>query len=611
MCGFVGFTKEDSQKELNKMLERIVHRGPDSKGVFQTKEINFGFRRLSIIDVGENGSQPMFNEDKTVVLVFNGEIYNYLEIKKELVLKGHIFKSETDSEVLVHGYEEYGVEVIKRLRGMFAFALWDTKIKQLFLARDPFGIKPLYYTNNTKNGCMIFGSEIKSFLDNTNFIKELNNDALKPYLSFQYSALDETFFKGVFKLRPGHYLIYKNEKLEISKYYDIVFDEKKDTLDNYVQKIKETMEESVRYHKISDVKVGSFLSGGIDSSYITALLKPDNTFSVGFENENQKFNETTMAEELSKILKIHNHKKIVTKDEFFNILPTVQYHMDEPHSNLSAVPLYFLAKLAREHVTVVLSGEGADELFGGYEWYYTSNTMKKYHRIPFFIRYVIRKFSFIIPNYKIKDFLVRGGKSVEELFIGQAFIMDDNKANSLLKEKYKREDSVFDISRKFYNDVKGKDDETKKQYLDIKQWLPNDILLKADKMSMAHSIELRVPFLDKEVMSLAGKLPTSLRVNEHQSKYALRTAANQVIPSEWANRQKAGFMVPFREFIKEEKYFNIIKKEFETDYVNEFFDKKAIINLLEDHFSGVSQNARMIYTIYTFLIWYKEFFIKR
>lgn len=612
MCGFVGFAhanpKIDREKVINEMMETIIHRGPDSGGIYSDENVTFGFRRLMIIDLSEEGSQPLFNEDKSCVLVFNGEIYNYQELRVQLIEKGHIFKSHTDSEVIIHGYEEWGTGVLNKVRGMFAFAIWDKKDDSLFLARDFFGIKPLYYTQNTTDNSFLFGSEIKAFLKQPAFKKELNKDALKPYLTFQYSVMDETFFKGVFKLKPGHYMIYKKGKIEQKRYWEPNFAEKDGSLTFYVDKIKETLRESVAYHKISDVKVGSFLSGGIDSSYITALLKPNKTFSVGFQDYEGIFNETNLAKDLSDIFGIENYKKIMNADDAFEMLPTIQYHMDEPQSNLSSVPLYFLAKLAREHVTVVLSGEGADEIFGGYTWYQKSPNLEKYEKVPFFVRRPLAKLSSILPSNRVTNFLVKGGQTIEEKFIGQAKVFEEVDALKVLKDDYKKAPSIESITKPVYDRVKEKDDLTKMQYLDLNLWLPGDILLKADKMSMAHSIELRVPFLDKEVMAMAGELPSQLRVNEIDTKFALRAASKEVLPDDWANRPKVGFPVPIRYWLKEEKYYNIVKEMFVSDIANEFFHTEELVRYLDEHFTGNSNYARYIWTAYVFLVWYKKFF---
>lgn len=614
MCGFVGYThveiKDDGQI-IRKMTDAISHRGPDSDGVFSDETLSLGFRRLSIIDLTEVGKQPMFNENEDIVLVFNGEVYNYQSIREELVAKGHTFHSHTDSEVILHGYEEYGVKILDRLRGMFAFSIWDMKKKKLFIARDYFGIKPLYYTTHTTDGSLIFGSEIKAFLEHPKFIKKLNKNALRPYLTFQYSSMDETFFEGVYKLKPAHYMMFESGKLDIQPYWHNTFSASSSDMRQTIEQIKEIMKESVAYHKISDVKVGSFLSGGIDSSYITALLKPNKTFSVGFQEYEAMFNETKLAEELSGLLGIENHKRILTADECFDALPVIQYHMDEPQSNPSSVPLYFLAQLAREHVTVVLSGEGADEIFGGYPWYQNSPAIDAYEKVPFGIRRGLSGIAKHLPKNKLTNFVIKGGQTVEEKFIGEAKVFDENDALDVLKPDYKKGPTVRSITQKVYDEVADKDDLTKMQYLDLHLWLPGDILLKADKMSMAHSIELRVPFLDRKVMEFASKLPSNQRVNRENTKIALRKAAEEVLPEAWAKRPKLGFPVPIKYWMKEQKYYERIKREFESPETAEFFDQSRLIGYLDAHYKGEKNYARYIWTVYIFLIWHRQFFIER
>lgn len=610
MCGFSGFVDNISNKEaiLDEMMDKIIHRGPDEGGKYIDEDIALGFRRLSIIGVS-NGLQPLYNEDESLVLVFNGEIYNYQELREELIEKGHIFKTETDSEVLIHLYEEYKNDMVKNLRGMFAFVIWDKVTKALFAARDHFGIKPLYYSQIQKDGeqSLLFGSEIKSLLMHPNFKKEVNTQALKPYLTFQYSVLDETFFKGVFKLKPGHFMVYKDGVLEIEKYWDIEFNEEKINLEECKNRIKKVVSKSVEVHSHSEVPLGSFLSGGVDSSYITKCLMPQKTFSVGFKQEN--FDESYLAKELSDILEIENVKKIITADECFEKLPTIQYHMDEPQSNPSSLPLYFLAELARKHVTVVLSGEGADEIFAGYEWYGDDKKLKMYKKLPRFIRRFAAKIAKKLPYFRGRTTIIRGGSPVEEYFIGEAKIFEEKEAIDILKSTYSKSASIEDIVRPIYAKVKNKDDVTKKQYLDLKLWLAGDILLKADKMSMAHSIELRVPFLDKEVMKVGEMIPSEYKINNDNTKVALRYAAKEVLPEAWAKRQKKGFPVPIRFWFKEKKYYEIVKKSFTSEYADKFFDTTKIVKLLDEHFKGIKNNARKIYTIYVFLVWYERFFV--
>lgn len=606
MCGFVGYInkKEKKQDVIKAMNDMIIHRGPDDESYYIDEDVSLAFRRLSIIDL-KNGRQPMTNEDESIVIIFNGEIYNFFEIRKKLEKK-HTFKNNTDTEVILHGYEEYGVDILKHLRGMFAFVIWDKNKKQLFGARDHFGIKPFYYTN--MNGTFMFSSEIKSLLKHPDFKKEMNKEALKPYLTFQYPVLEETFFKDVYRLKPGHYFIYKEGKLEIEKYFTYDFNDKKRSEKEIIDMIDKDIHSSITYHKISDVKVGAFLSGGIDSSYVVSVLKPNETFSVGFDYD--KFNETNYAKELSDLLKIQNKRKLINADEFFEAIEQVQYYSDEPHANLSAVPLFFLSKLAVKDVTVVLSGEGADELYGGYEAYYRSNMFKLYQKLPFSLRKKIKDMIKDKKYFKGKGFLEKGGSKLEDYYIGQAFIFDDLEANDILNKQYKSDLTFKDITKPILDEVKDKDEVTKMQYLDMNLWLPNDILLKADKMTMAHSLELRVPFLDKEVFKNSSTIPTKYKIKNKLTKYALRKASEKTVPLEWAKRKKKGFPVPFAIWLKEEKYYNIVKEVFESKYAKEFFNQEEILKLLDDHYHNVRNTARKVYTIFSFLVWYKKYFIE-
>ena len=606
MCGFVGFCSKDVKDKnvIKEMNNQIIHRGPDSDGYYFDKDVNFGFRRLSIIDLHE-GSQPILNESGDTAIIFNGEIYNYQELREDLVAKGYKFKTHTDTEVILHGYEEYGEEgILAKLRGMFAFTIWDSKKEKLFGARDHFGIKPYYYA--LLDGDLLFGSEVKSFLKYPKFKKEVNEKALKHYLVFQYNPLEETFFKGVKKLRPGYYYIYENGKMEIKTYYNLTLDYKDMTFDEAVGKIEKEVEESVKYHKISDVEVGSFLSGGVDSSYVVATALPDKTFSVGFDNKG--FNETMYAKELSDSLGIKNFAKLITPDEFFEGINKVQYYSDEPHANLSSVPLYFLSKLASEQVKVVLSGEGADELFAGYNDYADALPQRMYRKLPFSLRHKLYLKYKDRKHFRGQTIILKYGQKVEDRYIGPAEIMSDELANSLVTSKYKNAETSRDLTKKYYDEVKNMDDVSKRLYLDMKMWIVEDILLKADKMTMANSIELRVPLLDKKMWELARTIPVRHKVHNEITKYAFRRAAKNKLPEDWAKRRKLGFVVPFVLWIKEEKYYKIVKEVFNKDFVSEFFDKDKINKLLDDHFNGITNNGRKVYTIYTFLKWYEIYF---
>lgn len=606
MCGFVGFCSKNVKDKnvIKEMNNQIIHRGPDSDGYYFDKDVNFGFRRLSIIDLHE-GSQPILNESGDTAIIFNGEIYNYQELREDLVAKGYKFKTHTDTEVILHGYEEYGEEgILAKLRGMFAFTIWDSKKEKLFGARDHFGIKPYYYALLDED--LLFGSEVKSFLKYPKFKKEVNEKALKHYLVFQYNPLEETFFKGVKKLRPGHYYIYENGKMEIKTYYNLTLDYNDMTFDEAVGKIEKEVEESVKYHKISDVEVGSFLSGGVDSSYVVATALPDKTFSVGFDNKG--FNETMYAKELSDSLGIKNFAKLITPDEFFEGINKVQYYSDEPHANLSSVPLYFLSKLASEQVKVVLSGEGADELFAGYNEYADALPQRIYRKLPFSLRHKLYLKYKDRKHFRGQTIILKYGQKVEDRYIGPAEIMTDELANSLVTSKYKNSETSRDLTKKYYDEVKNMDDVSKRLYLDMKMWIVEDILLKADKMTMANSIELRVPLLDKKMWELARTIPVRHKVHNEITKYAFRRAAKNKLPEDWAKRRKLGFVVPFVLWIKEEKYYKIVKEVFNKDFVSEFFDKDKINKLLDDHFNGITNNGRKVYTIYTFLKWYEIYF---
>ncbi len=606
MCGFCGYInkKEKNEIDIKKMTDAIAHRGPDDENYYKDNYINMGFRRLSIIDL-QNGRQPMLDND--YVITFNGEIYNFKDIKEDLVKKGHIFKTNSDTEVLLHGYEEYKEKVLDHLRGMFAFVIWDKKNNILFGARDHFGQKPFYYTN--MNDTFMFGSEIKSFLYHPDFVKEINEKSLKPFLTFQTSVYEETFFKNVYKLLPGHYFIYDfiNNDLKINKYYQIEFKPTNQDFDSLVKKIDDTVTSSIDTHLISDVPLGAYLSGGIDSSYVVSYLKPDKTFSVGFDYE--IFNEVPYAKELSDILKIENINELIDADDFFESLDKVEYYADEPTANLSAVPLYFLSALASKYVKVVLSGEGADELFGGYPFYKEDDLLIKYRKLPFFIRKFIKTIISPLPDFHGKNFLTKGGSKVEDYFVGEAFVFDNKGANNILSDKYKNSTTYQDITRPYFDEVKNEDDVTKMQYLDMHFWLPNDILLKADKMSMANSLELRVPILDKEVFALANTIQTDYKISHGTTKYALRQAASKRIPEDWYKRPKKGFPVPIIKWFREEKYYNLAKDLFNQDFTKEFFEINKLNKMLDDHYKGRKNNCRKIWTVYAFLIWYKTFFI--
>ena len=608
MCGFCGFndkrSKKDKEKIIKSMADRIIHRGPDSDGYYVDNNIALGFRRLSIIDL-DKGSQPIFNEDKDKVIVFNGEIYNYKEKREELKSKGHKFSTNTDTEVILHGYEEYKEDILNKLRGMFAFVIYDIKEKSLFGARDFYGIKPFYYYYDNEN--FLFGSEIKSFLGNPNFKKELNKDMLSQYLTFQCSIGEDTFFKNTYKLLPGHYFIYKDKELEVKKYYEVKLEPNDDkSLEEWVSGIREVIDNSVLAHKVSDVEVGSFLSSGVDSSLIAKLSSVDKTFTVGYDNK--KYSEIDYAKEFSDKINVSNVSKKISKEEYFKEFSNVQYYMDEPLADASAVMLYFLSKTASKHVKVCLSGEGADEIFGGYNIYHEPYSVSWYNKIPYFIRKCIGILVYPFRNYTGFNFLYRRSKKIEDRYIGNAFIFEPNDAKKIVNFNYGNK-TYKDFTKPYYDKVSDLDVVTKMQYIDFNFWLIYDILLKADKMSMANSLEVRVPYLDREVIEHASKLPSKYKIVGNETKYAFRKVAKEELADKVADKKKLGFPVPIREWLKEDDVYQEVKNMFlESGY---FFKPKKIIKLLDDHKAGKRDNSRKIWTIYTFLVWYQEYFIKR
>lgn len=607
MCGICGFTGQvvDRDDVIRNMTEVITHRGPDSDGFFTDDYISMGFRRLSIIDL-DAGHQPIYNEDKSLVLTFNGEIYNYKELRKVLIQKGHKFYTDTDSEVLIHGFEEWQEDLLPKLRGMFGFAIYNTKDKSVFIARDFFGIKPMHYTQIGED--FVYGSEIKSILEHPKFVKKFNTKALDTYLSFQYAVPPETFFEGVYCLMPGHYLWYRDGEVETTRYFEPRFNPNEEMSEQEaVNEIEKVFENSVNAHKIADVEVGCFLSSGVDSSYVSTYFADQKTFTVGFDF-GEKYNEISWAENLSKKIGVEHHTHLISSEEFWDAVPTVQYHMDQPLADPSCIALYFVSRLASQYVKVVLSGEGADELFGGYTCYNDPRVFKIYQTIvPHCIRKAIRAVCRKLPDIKGRDYLIRACDPLEERYIGNAFMYDYKQKKDLLKDP-----SIAtrpqDYTRKYYYRCRKYDDVTKMQYLDINMWMVGDILLKADRMSMANSLELRVPFLDKEVFKVASSLPTRLRCNKSNTKYAMRKAAVRHMPEETAEKEKLGFPVPTRVWLRDEKYYNVVKKKFKGKTAEKFFNTDVLVEWLDTHFSGKEDNSRRVWTVYVFLVWYDIYF---
>ncbi len=604
ICGFFGKT-ENNKEILKKMMDKIAHRGPDDEGMYVDAQAAIGHRRLSIIDL-DHGAQPMYNETGDIAIVFNGEIYNHLEIRKDLIGKGHQFANDSDTECLIHGYEEYGVDLLSKLRGMFAFVIWDSKNQTAFGARDHFGIKPFYYAKDEKH--LIFASETKAILEFPEFRKELNEAALEQYLSFQYSVLPETFFKGIYRLPAGHYMIYKDGHLTIDRYFDPMMEPKSDgNLSETVSEIEAVVHDTVDAHMIADVEVGSLLSSGVDSSYVVSEFPGEKTFTVGFLDKQSRYNEIRYAEDLVGELGKKNFSKNIDSDEYFDSIETVMYYMDEPLADPSCIALYFVDQLAAEQIKVVLSGEGADEFFGGYNIYHEPLSLKNYQKIPKFIRKGLASIAKKMPDIKGRDFIIRGSKSVEERFIGNANMFSVEDREKLLKTNLTHI-TPQEIVSTTYDKVSHLNDIAKMQYIDTNFWLQGDILLKADKMSMAHCLESRVPFLDVKVFEYAKKLPIDFRCNKEATKRAFRIAAKRHIPEATANKKKLGFPVPIRVWLKEERYYNRVLSTLTSDTAKQFFHTEQLVQLMEEHKAGKADHSRRIWTVYVFLVWYRVYF---
>ncbi len=602
MCGIVGIVSKRKDKEdiVKKMNAKIIHRGPDDEGIYVDDGVALGHRRLAIIDLA-NGHQPMFNEDQSIVVVFNGEIYNYIELKA-ILKKKYKFQTNSDTEVLVYGYQEWGKELPKHLRGMFAFAIWDKNKEKLFMARDGFGIKPLYYYVDKDS--LVFASEIKAILEYPDYHKELNDKILSAYLCFNSVPTTESFFKGICRVNPGEQISYAKGKITKKKFFHLEFDPKDGKLEDIAQDIEKAMKDSVEHHMLSDVEVGSFLSSGIDSSYLVCLAKPDKTYTVGYDDK--RYDEISYAKDLTNKLGITNKDRKITKEEYIKAFPKIMYYMDEPLADPSAIALYFVAELASKDVKVVMSGEGADEFFGGYLNYLEEVNHSWYMKIPYFIRRGLSKIAGFFPDLKGFNFVYRRGRRLEEYNIGLGRVFWDREALNIVnvKNQVLPEEVVKETYQEYQNDSPL----IQRQVIDYYYWLVNDFLHAVDRNTMMFGLEARTPFLDKEVYEVARKLPFYAKVNEETTKPALRMAAKKVIPNESYKKKKLGFPVPLREWIREDDLYGMIKEKFESETAKKYFKQKRILKLLEDHRKRKKDCYKKIWNVYTFLVWYDIYF---
>ena len=643
ICGFVGkgVGANDGSGDLRllkAMCDIMAHRGPDGEGQYVDDGVALGHRRLSLIDL-EGGNQPLVRATGErvacvssparaldgsyvqgeaaalrrgdYVIVFNGEIYNYRDLRAELESAGWEFATHSDTEVLLVGYLAWGQGVLDRLRGMFAFAIWNKSSQELFLARDFFGIKPLYYT--VQDGTFIFASEIKSILEHPAYERALNHEALEQYLCFQFSALDETFFKGVFKLPPAHCAVVRQDgSFELTRYWRPAYCRNNArTYDQTVEAIREVMQDSVRYHNVADVEVGSFLSSGIDSSYLAACLAQENpdikTFTVGFAEYVGERDEVSWAQDLSVELGVANTSHHISEEEYWESLARVQWHMDEPCADPSAIALYFVDKLASTQVKAVLSGEGADEFFAGYKIYQAPLASKKAGWAP---KPLLRFASKALGAFGIRgaNYLARASQTVEDWYYTNANgVVFTTQERARLLRRPVAGPTPQALTASVYAEVSDEDQIQRMQYVDLYFWLVGDILLKTDKMSMAHSLESRVPFLDKRVFELSATIPTSMKVDERQTKRPLRSASENRIPQDWAQKEKLGFPVPIVNWLREDRYAKQVREAFEGAVAQEFFDTNMLVSLMNEHLAG-KDNSRKIWLIYMFLTWYGVYF---
>lgn len=605
MCGFVGVWNTSGKKppvDINAVSETLTHRGPDDAAAADFGHAFLGFRRLTIIDLSERGRQPMVNEDGTMTLVFNGEIYNYKPLREELIRKGHIFKSDTDSETILHLYEEEGEECVKKLRGMFAFCIYDKKKNQFFGARDRFGIKPLFYTET--GDMFALASEAKAFSRLPGFTPRVNAAALPHYLTFQYVPEPQTMFEGVYKIPPAHTFIWRDNVLTLKRYWRAEFKPREDVpFEEFLEGTRQIMRESVKLHTQADVPWGAFLSGGIDSTVIVGLLRelgPVSTFSVGYEDEG--YSELAEAADTAKFLETNHHEYRIPPGEFWNYLPKLVWHFDEPVADPAAISLFFVARMAKQKITVTLSGEGADEVFGGYGIYRESLALRPLSQMP---RPLLRAAHSLIPAFMPgKNYVRRAATPIEERYFGNALIFSEKEKRQLLKEKDFPPPTM--VTAPLYKEAAGYDDVQKMQYIDIHTWMTGDILVKADKMTMANSLELRVPYLDHHVFEFASTIPTKYKIQGKMTKVTLRQAFADIVPPAAVNRPKRGFPVPTRVWLRGPLAKDVAAL-LDDPALDEFFDRSFIRKLLADHLEGRADNSRKIWTLVIFALWRLQF----
>ena len=626
MCGLLGMLAATGNVDkyvdaLERSLPCMRHRGPDAAGTWHDGDAAFGFNRLSIIDL-EHSHQPLRwgpeDEPDRYAMTFNGEIYNYVELREELKGLGYTFHTEGDGEPIVVGYHHWGKDVVNHLRGMFGIVIWDTHTKTMFAARDQFGIKPLYYA--TTEAGTVFASEMKCILemaDQLGLDLNLDRRAIEHYVDLQYVPEPESLHANIRRVESGCTVTLRpGEDVVAERYFKPRFpvqQVKQGEEQQLFNRIAEALEDSVAKHMRADVTVGSFLSGGIDSTAIATLAKRHNpdllTFTTGFEREG--YSEVDVAAESAEAIGVEHIVKIVSPEEYAESIPKIMWYLDNPVADPSLVPLYFVAQEARKHVKVVLSGEGADELFGGYTIYKEPLSLAPFEKIPSPLRRGLGKLSQVLPEgMKGKSLLNRGSMTMEERYYGNARSFNFEQMQRVIPWA-KREWDHREVTAPIYAQSKDFDPVARMQHLDLFTWMRGDILVKADKINMANSLELRVPFLDKEVFKVAESIPYDLKISHGTTKYALRKAMEQIVPAHVLHRKKLGFPVPMRHWLAGDELYGWAQDTINESQTEDIFNKKEVLEMLKEHRDGVSDHSRRLWTVLSFMIWHGIFVEKR
>ncbi len=622
MCGIAGFiSKENNRTDertdlLDAMCKIITHRGPDEQGMTVEGRAALGMRRLSIIDLS-GGQQPIYNQDNSMFIVFNGEIYNFQELREDLIKRGYKFKTNSDTEVILHAYQEFGEKCVDYLRGMFAFAIWNKKDECLFIARDRVGKKPLFYTLTDK-GEFVFGSELKSLLLNKDISREIDVAALDSYLTFGYVPEEFCIFKNVHKLPPAHILTLKNGKIEIKKYWDFEYVEPIEVKSEaeYVEQLRELITESVKIRMISEVPLGAFLSGGVDSSSIVGIMsklsdQPVKTFSIGFNEDT--FSELKYARVAAKHFNTEHHEFIVTPD-LVNLVDDLVWHFDEPFADPSSLPTFMVSKMARDFVTVVLSGDGGDELFAGYTRYVTDKKRNSFSNLPKFIRQGVQTVSEKLPHgAKGKNYLYNSSLDAIDRYIDSVSHFNLLKRKSLYSNDFQTKlNGQFGMGEQVFRQIAEKVSTNNPTdnllYLDSKTYLPSDILVKVDRMSMATSLEARVPLLDHKLIEFVQKIPTELKLKGLQTKHIFKKAMEGIVPNEILYREKQGFGVPINEWINSQLRERIHQTLSDEKTLSRgYFDVKYIKTILDEHHSGRRDHSYSLWILLNLELWHRKF----